>query len=84
MVPMTATFPELIIRLALDDPSLHSMAEVAIVICFVAVLLVREMVRYRRGPLSQSAAASLIALAMPLAIVWAFIAVERFLELAGI
>jgi hypothetical protein len=84
MAPMTATFPELIIRAALSDPALHSIAEVVVVICLVAILLEREMVRHRRGLWSSAVIPSLTALAAPLAIAWAVIAVERFLELAGV
>jgi hypothetical protein len=83
MAPMTATFPELIIQAALNDPGLHSLSEVVAVICLVAILLEREMVRHRRGLSSRAVVPSLTALAAPLAIGWAFIAVERFIELAG-
>jgi hypothetical protein len=80
---MTATFPELIVRAALGDPGLHSLAEVVVVICLVAMLVEREMLRHRHGLWSRTVLRSLTAVAVPLVIAWGFIAVERFIELAG-
>lgn len=84
MPPMTATFPELIVRAVMNDPGLHTLAEVVAVTCLVAVLLEREMVRHQGGVRSRAVVQSLTALALPLGIAWALIALERFLALARI
>jgi hypothetical protein len=80
---MTVSYPEIILPVVLGNAALHTIAEVAAVVCLVALLLVREMVRRRQGPGSHAVVPSLTALAVPLAVAWAFIVVERFLELVG-
>lgn len=84
MPPMTATFPELIVRAVLNDPGLRSLAEVVAVACLAAMLMEREMVRHQSRPSAQAAVQSLTAVALPLGIAWALIAVERFLALTGV
>lgn len=83
MSPMTAMFPGLTASAALVDPGIQSLAAVASVICLVAILLEREMVRHKRSLSSRTVGRNLTALAAPLAIAWALVAVERFLQLAG-
>jgi hypothetical protein len=83
MSRMTTTAPEVVIRALVNDSGLRSVAEIIVVFCLVALLLEREMVRHRPGMWARSAARNLTALAVPLGIAWAVIAVRRFIELAG-
>lgn len=84
MTPMTVTYPELIVRAVLSDSGLSSFAQVIVVICLAAVLLEREMVRHRHPLWSHAGLPTMTALAVPLVVAWIFIAVDRFIELAGI
>ena len=84
MTSMTTTYPELLIETVVSDPAFHTLAEVAIIISLVAVLVMREMVRHRHVLLARAVVPSLTALAVPLAIAWTVIAIERFVELAGL
>ena len=80
---MTVSYPEIILPIVLGNAALHTIAEVATIFCLLAVLLVREMVRRRRESWPRAVVPSLTALAVPLAVAWAFIVVERFFELVS-
>jgi hypothetical protein len=53
-------------------------------VCVVAVLAEREMVRHWHRLWARASVPSLTAIAVPLVIAWGFLALERFIELAGI
>lgn len=81
---VTTTAPEVVIRALVTDSGLRGLVEIIVVICLVAILLEREMVRHRPGRWAGPAGRNLTALAAPLGIAWVAIAVRRFLELAGV
>ena len=80
---MVTTAPEVVIRALVTDPAVRNLAELIVVLCLVAVLIEREMVRGRPGRWAATAFRSLSFIAAPLAVAWVVIAVRRFLELAG-
>jgi hypothetical protein len=84
MMQMTAISPELIVGAVLADEALRSFVQVIVVVCVVAVLAEREMVRHWHRLWARAAVPSLTAIAIPLVIAWGFLALERFIELAGI
>lgn len=81
---MITTAPEVVIRALVNDPGLRGLVEVVTVVCLVALLLEREMVRHRPGAVAPTAARYLTSLAVPLGAAWGVIALRRFVELAGL
>lgn len=84
MTRMTVTYPSLVVSAAMNNPGFHAFAEVLVVVCVMAILVEREMVRHRHQLWSRAALPGLTALAVPLVIAWAVIVVQRFVDLAGI
>jgi len=78
---VTITIAEYTINLVETLPDARTIAELATIAVLVVMLLQQEMVRSRPQLWAQGAASGLIAVTIPLAIAWAVIIIQRFLEL---
>ncbi len=78
---MTITITEYTTNLVVTLPDARTVAELAAIAVLVVMLLQREMVRSRPQLWAQAAAGGLVAVTIPLAIAWAVIIVQRFLDL---
>lgn len=78
---MTITITEYTANLVVTLPDVRAIAELATIGVLVVALLQREMVRSRPQLWAEAAANGLIALTIPLAIAWAVIIMQRFLDL---
>jgi hypothetical protein len=84
MTGMTAISPEVVVTAVLADPTLRSFVEALVVVCVVALLVEREMVRHWHVLWARAAVPTLTALAGPLLLAWGVIAIQRFIDLAGL